>query len=123
MPAMARPADGKRTENSVTPPATIETSAASQCISSGLEGISTPARCGNITPPPWTMSKIGDGLARFALGVERIAAEIYEIERDAEDQQDRPRVARLGDVAEPIGRQAGRAPHSRAHVRLQSRRA
>ena len=44
-----------------------------------------------------------DGLARFALGVERIAAKIYEIERDAEDQQDRPRVARLGDICEPIG--------------------
>ena len=46
----------------------------------------------------------GDGLARLALGVERIAAEIYEIEGDADDQQDRPRVARLGDVVEPSGR-------------------
>jgi hypothetical protein len=44
-----------------------------------------------------------DGLARFALGVERIAAEIYQIESDAEDQQDRPRVARFGDVTEPVG--------------------
>ena len=40
----------------------------------------------------------GDGLARFALGVERIAAQIYEIEGDAGDQQDGPRVAGFGDV-------------------------
>jgi hypothetical protein len=46
----------------------------------------------------------GDSLAGFALGVERIAAEIYEVEGDSEYQQDRPRMARLGDVAEPIGR-------------------
>jgi hypothetical protein len=44
----------------------------------------------------------GDGLARLALGVERVAAEIYEVESDSDDQQDRPRVARLGDVLEPI---------------------
>jgi hypothetical protein len=48
----------------------------------------------------------GDGLARLALGVERVAAEIYEVEGDADDQQDRPRVARLGDVLEPIRRSA-----------------
>ena len=46
----------------------------------------------------------GDGLARLALGVERIAAEIYEIESDADDQQDRPRVTRLSDIVEPSGR-------------------
>jgi hypothetical protein len=46
----------------------------------------------------------GDGLARLALGVERIAAEIYEIEGDSEYQQDGPSVARLGDVLEPIRR-------------------
>jgi len=45
-----------------------------------------------------------DGLARFALGVERIAAEIYEIEGDSDDKKDRPRVARLGDVVEPVER-------------------
>ncbi len=99
---MARPADGRRTENSFTPPATSETSAASQCIRSGLEGISTPARCGRYDAAAVDDVEDGDGLARLALGVERIAAEIYEIERDAEDQQDRPRMARLGDVVEPI---------------------
>ena len=46
----------------------------------------------------------GDGLARFALGVERIAAEIDEIESDAGDEQDWPRVARLGDVGQPVWR-------------------
>ena len=45
-----------------------------------------------------------DGLARLALGVERVAAEIYEVERDSGDQQDGPRVARLTDVVEPTGR-------------------
>jgi hypothetical protein len=44
----------------------------------------------------------GDGLARFALGVERIAAEIYQVESDADDQQDRPCVTRLGNIVEPI---------------------
>jgi hypothetical protein len=48
----------------------------------------------------------GDGLARLALGVERVAAEIYEVEGDSEDEQDRPGVARLGDVPEPIRRSA-----------------
>jgi len=51
----------------------------------------------------------GDGLARFALGVERIAAEIYEIERDSENQQYRPCVARLGYMPEPIRRVIGAA--------------
>ena len=54
---MARVADGKRTVQALTPPAMSETMAAIQCIRSGLEGISTPARNGRITPPPWTISK------------------------------------------------------------------
>ena len=51
-----------------------------------------------------TVDDVEDGnrLARFALRVERIAAEIYQVQSDAEDQQDGPRVARLGDEFEPI---------------------
>jgi hypothetical protein len=60
-----------------------------------------------------------DGLARFALRIKRVPAEIYEIEGDADDQQDWPSVTRLGDVAEPIRRcvrVAGLQPRSRLGV-------
>src|SRR6266849_5771886 len=43
----------------------------------------------------------GDRLARFALGVKGIAAEVHEVERDADDEQDRNGVPWFREIAEP----------------------
>ena len=70
--------------------------AASQCISSGLEGHDSRAQRQDETAAVQHVEN-GDRLARLALGVERIAAEVDQEERRAEQGEDQNREGRRRD--------------------------